>query len=181
LIVRHPAAVIESELRGAWDASFAIDRFRNDARLDELTDGRYRRLLDRSLSPVEALTLRWVVENHWVLEAADENGITIVFYEHLRLAPDREWARIQAALALEKAPPASLLERPSQQSSPTGSASRPKELTDPLWKQALEPGRLSAIQNVLDEAGVTYYSTRSPNPDWSEQRKIGRVLESIAP
>jgi hypothetical protein len=181
LVVRHPAAVIESELRGAWNATFAIDRFRNDARLDELTNGRYRRLLDRSLSPVEALTLRWVVENQWVLEAADGNGITIVFYEHLRLTPDREWARIQSALELKNAPPAYLLERPSQQSSPTGSGALPKELTNPRWMHALDSARVNAIQSVLDESGVTYYSTRSQNPEWSELRKVGRVLESVAP
>jgi hypothetical protein len=181
LIVRHPAAVIESELRGAWNASFAINRFRNDARLDELTGGHYRKLLDRALSPIEALTLRWVVENQWVLKNAEANGITVVFYENLRLTPNREWDRIRAALNLPAAPPAKLLERPSQQSSPTSSGSRPKEMVDPRWMRALEKQEIVAIQNILDEAGSTIYSTRSPNPVWNDLQSVGRTLESAVP
>ncbi|MBK6350399.1 MAG: glycosyltransferase [Proteobacteria bacterium] len=51
LIVRHPGAVIESELRGQWQADRVLEVYRNDDTLHELTQGRYRRLLARSSSP----------------------------------------------------------------------------------------------------------------------------------
>src|SRR5688572_9053574 len=35
LIVRHPGAVIESELRNKWNAQFAVERFRKDAMFED--------------------------------------------------------------------------------------------------------------------------------------------------
>ena len=91
LIVRHPGAVVESELRSGWNASFALERFRADDRLHEITGDRYRSLLDRTLEPVEALTLRWIIENQWVMESAAAHGIAVVHYEHLRSSAGSAW------------------------------------------------------------------------------------------
>jgi hypothetical protein len=165
LVVRHPAAVIESELRGAWNATFALDRFRRDATLDRLTGGRYRGLLDRKLKPVEALAVRWVIENQWVVEAAAGNGITVVYYELLRATPEREWGRICAALGLSAMPQSNILRKPSQQSSPTKSGARAAELHNPRWTRALSAEQQATIADVLDEAGVTLYSMNSPDPE----------------
>ena len=180
LVIRHPGAVIESELRGSWNARFALDRFRNDARLKELTFGRYAGLLSRDLKPVEALAARWAIENQWVAEAAASNGVTVVFYERLRTSPEREWERIRRALSLPKVPAMNILERPSQQSSPNKSGARAKEATDPRWIHALTAGHLAMIQGVLDQAEVTLYSMRDPNPNEQAIDAIGKDCASAA-
>ena len=51
LIVRHPGAVTESELRNFWSAKQTLDQFRDDEEFHELTNGRYQSLLNRKLTP----------------------------------------------------------------------------------------------------------------------------------
>jgi Sulfotransferase domain len=164
LVVRHPAAVIESELRASWNAKFALDRFREDERLDLLTAGRYRSLLGRPLSHVEALTARWIVENQWVVEAAPANGVEVVYYERLRADPDVEWKRIGAALGVANLPAATVIAQPSQQTSRRRSAIATSTASEPRWMRALSAGQLSEIQGVLDDVEYGGYSVRRPDP-----------------
>lgn len=164
LIVRHPAAVIESELRERWNARFALDRFRQDALLHELTTNRYRQLLERNLTPLEGLAARWVVENQWVVERAPANGVPVVFYEHLKSSPDQEWQRIQHALELSHAPPPAVIAQPSQQSAPKRSAATAGVSSDPRWMRVLSREQMNEIQGILDCVGVTLYTTRDPEP-----------------
>jgi len=180
LIVRHPGAVIESELRGGWSAEFALDRFRRDARLSELTSDRYRALLERKLTPIEALTARWVIENQWVTECAAANGVTVVYYEHLRSAPSREWERIRRSLGLPMTPPATILARPSQQSSPMLSDAAAEATRRPRWLQVLTPAQVRQIQDVLDEVRVDFYAMNEPEPMTLAAPMAAQSSESIA-
>ncbi len=163
LIVRHPGAVIESELRGSWNASFALDRFRNDARLHELTNGRYVQLLEQKLTPVEALAARWVIENQWVVERARFNRVTVVHYEQLRASPEPTWAQVVDALGLTAAPDAASLSKPSQQSSPNRFGA---PVTSPRtrWQRVLTADQTDSIQRVLDEVQCDMYSMSRPEP-----------------
>ena len=170
LIVRHPGAVIESELRGRWNAKFALDRFRRDVKLHDLTDGRYRRLLERRLSPLEALATRWLIENQWVIERAQSNLVTVVFYEQLKASPDREWLRICQSLDLPRTPAAAILARPSQQSSPGRSAATVGAKDVPRWQRALSQEQVATIQGVLDEAQCTLYHMNDPLPRYMLDR-----------
>jgi len=180
LVVRHPGAVIESELRGGWNAQFALDRYRRDAKLHELTGDRYRTLLDRQMTPIETLAARWVIENQWVVEGAAANGVTVVYYEHLKSSPDREWQRIRVALELEKAPPLEVIVRPSQQSAPKKSAAGGIG-DEPRWLRALSRDYLGRIQGVLDNAGVELYTMSEPEPRDSFRRAKVDSGAGIAP
>lgn len=164
LIVRHPGAVIESELRGSWNAQFALDRFRRDAGIRRLTEDRYDDLLERKLTPIEALAARWVIENQWVTERAESNGVTVVYYELLRIYPDKEWERICQALDLAHAPPETVLTRPSQQSSPKITDAVSEATRRPRWLETLAREQIEQIQGVLDQAGVAFYSMSDPAP-----------------
>lgn len=164
LIVRHPGAVIESELRGGWKADFALDRFRGDSRLHEITGNRYRALLERPWTPVESLATRWVIENQWVIEQAPANGVTVAFYERLRSSPEQEWQRICRALDLQNAPAAAILARPSQQSSPDGSAATAGASNEPRWLRALSRKQIALIQGVLDQSHFDLYAMSDPEP-----------------
>jgi hypothetical protein len=163
LIVRHPGSVIESELRNGWNAWFALERFRRDARLHELTGDRYRSLLARPMTAVEAFAARWVIENQWAVEQAASTGVTVVYYEQLLQSPDREWQRIQVALGLDKAPSREVIQRPSQQSASLKSAAG-ASIDEPWWMRALSRDQLGQIQGVLDRASVGFYGMSDPRP-----------------
>jgi len=166
LIVRHPGAVVESQLRlsnKVWDPEPVLRRYRTDARLDEMTQGRYRRLLNRSLSRTEALAANWIVENQWPLEQADALGLTVVQYERLKSLPDLEWPRLCRALALAKAPDKVLRERPSQQSATDRSDGSQPVSRAPRWQRSLTSEQIGQIQDVLDEARFDLYSMREPD------------------
>lgn len=158
LIMRHPGAVVESELRSGWNASFALDRFRADVRLRELTAGRYERLLAQSLGPVESLTLRWVIENQWVAESALKAGIPVFYYEQLRSSDGNEWARLCAKLELARIPEMAVLTRPSQQSG-AGRTAIPLDLSKtPRWMRNLDIEQKRRIEGVLFAVGMELYS-----------------------
>jgi hypothetical protein len=181
LIVRHPGAVIESELREHWNAHFALERFRRDTRLHELTQDRYRSLLQRQMTPVEALAARWVVENQWIVEKAAENEITVVFYEWLKSRPDLEWERVRVALNLERVPPREVLKRPSQQSSPKRSTAVVSEPDAPRWLRVLSREQQQVIQRILDDVGIDFYTMSDPDPRISTRSDARKVPIEVTP
>lgn len=177
LVVRHPGAVIESEMRGSWKAEFTLDRYRGDTRLHEITSDRYRALLERPLTPIEALATRWVIENQWVIEQAAANGVTIVCYERLMSSPDEEWQRICRALQLPSAPAPAVLARPSQQSAPNRSAATVEASEEPRWLRVLSREQVESIQGILDQARFDLYAMSGPEPrDKSDHSVRGDLL-----
>lgn len=172
LVVRHPGAVIESELRGEWNAEFALNRFKADDWLHELTGNRYRALLERPLSPIEALAVRWVIENQWPVEQAATNGVTVVHYERLKSSPDTEWQRVCSALDLPCRPEATVLARPSQQSAITGSAAIERRSREPRWLDSLSKEQVDLIQRILDRTQFDLYSMIDPEPNDDIHRAV---------
>lgn len=164
LVVRHPGAVTESELRNAWSAKSALDRFRNDTSLHEITNGRYQDLLERNLTPIEELAVQWLIENQWAIETAPANGVTVVFYERLKSLQDSEWEQIQRALDLPRLPDAAILSRPSQQTAPKGSGIHASTTGRARWQRALTHEQMSQIQEILDRAHFDLYSMADPEP-----------------
>ena len=164
LIVRHPGAVIESELRGKWVPERVLDRFKRDAALHELTGNRYRTLLARRLNDVEALAARWVIENQYPIHWASADKVAVVHYERLKSAPGAEWQRLCAALDLPNVPTAAALAKPSQQSSRSKPESIVAGSTTPRWLQKLTQAQVDAVQGVLDEVGFDLYSMRDAAP-----------------
>ncbi len=164
LMVRHPGAVIESELRGKWVPERVLDRFKRDEALHELTGNRYRSLLTRHLNDVEALAARWVIENQYPILWAPADKVAVVHYERLKSAPSAEWQQLCAALDLPNVPTAAALAKPSQQSS----RSRPESIVagspTPRWLQKLTQAQVDAVQGVLDEVGFDLYSMSDAAP-----------------
>ena len=164
LMVRHPGAVIESELRGKWEPERVLDRFRRDAALHELTSNRYRTLLARRLNDVEALAARWVIENQYPILWAAVDDVAIVHYERLKSAPGTEWQRLCSALDLPNVPTVAALAKPSQQSGRSKPESIVEGSTTPRWLQKLTQAQVDAVQRVLDEVGFELYSMRDAAP-----------------
>jgi hypothetical protein len=164
LVMRHPGAVVESELRTGWNAAFALDRFRKDETLDSMTDGRYRKLLAREMGPVESLTLRWLIENQWVAETAESLGVPVFHYEEFRSSDRAAWARLCEALDVPRVPHVSMLTRPSQQSG-TERTEVPINLSPtPRWMRLLTAEQKNRVRAILDEVGFETYVMDAPYP-----------------
>ena len=163
-LIRHPGAVIESELRNDWRATFALDRFRTDTKFRELTQGRYDRLLNRELTAVEELAAHWLIENQWALELAPAIGAEVVHYEHLKSAPAGAWERVRRALRVPRIPSLATLAKPSQQSARTGSAAAAHSSANPRWMASLTKEDKLQIQSVLDRAACDLYSMEAGEP-----------------
>jgi hypothetical protein len=167
LVVRHPAAVVESKYRlsrvtDVWDPWPLIERFSRDTLLNERTSGIYERFWNRKLSRLEALTLAWIVENQYPIEHADELGYCVVHYENLVTRPELEWGRACAALALPVAPAAASTRVPSQQASIAQEATG--EGMPAGWMRRLEDDDLRQIQGMLDITGFTHYHVGAAAP-----------------
>jgi len=180
LVVRHPGAVTESELRNAWSANFALERFRGDRRLHELTNGRYQGLLEQNLTPIEGLAAQWLIENQWAIETAPANGVTVVFYERLKSLRNSEWEQIQRALGLRRIPDAAILARPSQQTAPQGSGIDFSAKERPRWQRVLTQEQMGQIQGILDQAHFDLYSMSDTEPREAPNTAIPTDTTSLA-
>ncbi len=163
-VVRHPGAVVESELRSGWNPKDALECFRSDDVLHALTEDRYRSLLSRQLSPVGALAAKWVVENQPVIEGQVSGADAIVSYEMLAESDTGSWAKVLDALQLEHAPDARHLAQPSQQSAPRGTSDRKDARIGTTWRNGLTGEQAAEIQEVLDSVRFATYSMDGTNP-----------------
>jgi hypothetical protein len=159
LMVRHPGAVVESQLRlgSVWNPEPVLQRYRSDRRLDELTAGRYRALLNAPLSTVQALTLNWVIENQWPIDNCAGDGVSLAFYEHLKSTPETGWPQLCRSLGLTNVPSITQLHLPSQQSSSASRDGLKSESAEPRWRKGLTGAQLAELQGVLDVVGFRAY------------------------
>lgn len=173
-VVRHPGAVIESELRSGWRADETLDRFKRDPKLRELGGGRYWPMLREPLEPVESLALRWLIENQPVVDGECSGVEGVVHYEELVSMSPLAWGRVRDVLSLERIPGAKMLARPSQQSWPAGSASIQNRSAGSQWMPGLTPDQSGKIQRLLDRCSFDLYSMLSPNPSRAGARTDAR-------
>lgn len=171
LLIRHPGAVVESQLRSAyrtWNPYPVLERYGQNRRLLEGPLSGLGDLLSSKLDPAEALTLVWCVQNLVPLSQARRNKYTIVFYEELLEHPERHWPRICEALGLETVPETRLLDAPSQQASANWSADRQFDkgytISYDRWRNDLDRIHHSQIQSVLERAGIQFYAVDESRP-----------------
>jgi hypothetical protein len=165
LIIRHPCAVVESQMRlgAVWDPREKIDLYRANDKLHALTDRRYEQLLGRNLSTAEALCLNWVIENQWPYENSKDGNYSVTLYEELLENPGEEWTKLCASLGLENRPTEDLVARPSQQSSEIRSGSEPG-YRSASWQRNLNVSQLDEIQGILDDTNFHLYSVEEVYP-----------------
>ena len=159
LIVRHPAAVVLSQLNAisSWDPYIRIDRYREQKNLVDALDDRIRALLFEKLDLVEALTLAWCVENSIALRQAQESDILVIHYEQLLERGDPEWRKLLSALDLPVMPDGGLVAKPSQQAWGEH-AQHPEAIRRyASWLDRIDSGASASIGSILDKAGVSIY------------------------
>jgi hypothetical protein len=167
LLVRHPCAVVESQARlgEVWDPEPILNRFRADARLHEVSSGRYIELLGARLSLIESLALVWVIENQLPVEQSERLGYVVIPYEDL--ADEAPWQRMCMALGLAVLPENARLREPSQQASIREAAGYAASAGKPRWMTSLRVDELRTIQRVLDRVECQLYDVGQTRPLWS--------------
>lgn len=172
LLVRHPAAVVESQMRaayGAWNPFSVLEGYRENAPLMQGALARHAHLFDQDLTPIQALTLVWCVQNLVPLYQAQANGYTVAFYEELLERPEAEWRRVCQALGLDHQPTPADLEAPSQQASARWNPAQQTEegyaAMYGRWRDSLSADDCGEIQWMLDQTGVDFYHVDDARPD----------------
>lgn len=156
-IIRHPAAVVLSQMRilRAWKPQERIFSYRQDSRLLDEVGTDIRELLFRGLSDVEALTLSWCIENTIALRQARDNDIPVIYYEALVRQGPPEWQRILSALDLAVPPDEALIRQPSQQT--WGGKDTELLRRYAHWMEQLDRPTALKIQEILDATGMAIY------------------------
>lgn len=170
LIVRHPAAVADSQLR-------FIEHWTPDSRLARLLESEhiresYKYQLDRirlkSLSTFGQLVTIWCIENAVPVKKSQSLGYSTIFYEDLKHDYPQSWRRLTGALRLSEIPGESSVRRPSQQSSSRWQQDdNAGERVDPAaWRQRLGGTERSDFEYILELFGIDYYK-------WDDDRPSG--------
>lgn len=167
LTMRHPAAVVESQLRfdGDWNAQEIAACYSDDELLASRLGCDWSDWTGQMRTDAELLTLVWCLENTLPLEDIDRPQERVVFYEKLAANDLPEWGRLLDGLALQQMPDSTALRKPSQQSSEVLVNQAGPRKTSALDRLTTEDR--DGIQRVLDLIGVTFYHTGSlmPEPD----------------
>ncbi len=168
LLVRHPGAVVESKLRIAgvsWDPEDMLNVYRQDDNLKALRGGLYFDLLFQDLTPAQALTLLWCIENQSPMADAAANGYLIVHYEDLVDRGGIAWDRIAEFFGLiNRRWDDDLLSRPSQQASEVWQDSEGFARSHRNWMDRIAPHDLSDIDEILKVTGEAFYDAHDPRP-----------------
>lgn len=171
LLMRHPCAVVESQLRFAehWDPYGLLARYRDDPGLMSGPLRNQYTVLDQTFSRPEALAAVWCIENLVPALQAAKNGYQVVFYEELLENPEAEWQRIATALDISLIPGPVLLKQPSQQAAVR---LQKQEAADgnyserySTWRKSLSKEILDQVSTVLNCFGIDFYSVSRSRPD----------------
>ena len=159
LVVRHPGAVVESQYRlgSIWDPAPVLDRYRANERLDFITHGRYRDLLNSGLSTLQGLTLNWVIENQLPVGMTEYYGYATFYYEDLASGTDSAWQQLCRALDLGQVPVVAALREPSQQASALTKQEGQVGDRHASWRTRLTTSQLGEIQEILDATKCHLY------------------------
>lgn len=166
-VMRHPGAVIESQLRlggDSWDPYKRLAYYQNSPLFMRDLGERYGTFLEKSLTPAQANTLIWCIENQYPLERASPAGYAVFTYEQLMAQPQQQWARVCDALQLSATPDDAVLNRPSQQASDAWKTQSTASSSESRWMKRLEKNESAQIQDLLDELGVDAYRMDNPQP-----------------
>lgn len=178
-ILRHPCAVIESKLRldqvardagliedmGDWDPYARLERYFKDGLFMQDYITPYIGELDVfDLSPAEANTVIWCLENRPILTKGPGYGRSLACYETLVSSGSEEWERIADELSINGLVDKSLLTKPSQQASQDfhSAASISSKLS--RWQDRFVESDKKRIDDVLTLFNIDVYSAFDPMP-----------------
>lgn len=167
MLLRHPGAVVESQLRlgpEEWDPYLRLEQYKSDASLQSCYLKQYCSLLSQSMTPAQAHTVNWCIENQIPLYEAKTNGYVIVFYESLMENPEKEWNRIVQGLGLKNVPKKELIGQASQQASIHWSRCSSAKNNYTLWRERMDKKTLDEVAGIMQAMNVSVYDPYDPLP-----------------
>lgn len=160
LLLRHPAAVVLSQVRNGWNLSSARIRDQADLRQSPAISalGSFGWPTSGFLSNL----VFWAAENRVAIDHALKSNTMIVFYEHICLSPAEVLDELSRFLGISL--PTSALERLDKvswsSSADIGSMSVSEKIS--RWKNDLSEEQASQVAQVLESCGLDqFYSLES--------------------
>jgi hypothetical protein len=160
LLLRHPAAVVLSQVRNGWNLSSA--RIREQADLLQMPAINALGSFGWPTSGFLSNLVFWAAENRIAIDHALESNAMIVFYEHICLSPSKVLNELGRFLGLSL--PAAALERLDKvswsSSADIGSMSVSEKIS--RWKVDLSEEQRIQVSRVLESCGLDeFYSLES--------------------
>lgn len=157
VLMRHPGAVVESFLRVRFPWAFDISQLLQQESFAQIYNIPLSSLRTYTDSDVGKIMVRWVMENVYLLENADDLGISIVFYEDLVTNPAQVVETLCVRLDIECATNLSkLVNEASYTTHPRSPLHSGHYRTISSWKERLSAENIQTITQILDIAQVHY-------------------------
>jgi hypothetical protein len=151
-LMRHPCAVVASQLRGRWGLN-AADLLKQPQLVDDFL-GPFVGLIRCARDDFENLLLVWCVENYVPLRQFRRGELLVVFYEELVRYPSREVGRLFHFLRRPVEPGAfEQLRRPSAQSRSWSTILTGDDLLEP-WRRDLDASQIRRAAQYLRLFGL---------------------------
>jgi hypothetical protein len=163
LLVRHPAAVVASQLKGGWRLSSR--RLRDQPGIADVLD---LRGLDQFGWPEDGFLsnlLFWAIENAIALDAARRSGALVLFYEDLCLQPGREIQRLADYLGVAFGASVNRQLGRSSWSSDRRIGTLPADEKVSRWTRTTSDVQIELIVDVLAACGLAGLYGHDPRPD----------------
>lgn len=176
LLLRHPAAVVQSQIRGGW----ALDANRLLSQEIPISQSVREALKDsRYTEPGFASNLVfWALENAVALQLAHQQNTLLLFYEDLCVSPDQELERLSVHLGTPVANTAKrALDRVSW-SSRSAVASYSVEQKISGWKETISAHNVQVMREILEICGLDCIYGSEPYPIHRPSKTIGESSTS---
>lgn len=159
LVLRHPCAVVGSQLRRGWRLDHAprlaafFERF-----------PQFRDYVASLQDPVEWSAAHWCLHTYAPLMLAQPWPFIVTTYEQATRHPEQEFERLFRRWRLPM--PGDLVARTRRPSGTTdlGSEMRRSGDADAGWRKALTPAQVAMVLAVVKQFGLDFY-TDDPQPD----------------
>jgi len=151
-LIRHPAAVVQSQLNGGWQLSsrrlFAQSGLHKH--IDLSIFERFRWPENGFLSNM----IFWAIENRVAIDCVKRHKGHIIFYENLCISPKEELTKLEDHLGI-KFPQRTynVISKSSWSSKADITAMTPEEKIG-AWKKSISPDNLDIVLQVLAAAGL---------------------------
>ena len=167
LLIRHPCAVIASQLRRGWSNPHPPRLKGFLARYPQFTE-----YLETLRDPAEFAAALWSMQTYAPLMLPKPWPFVPVTYEELASNPQGELARLFDTWQMPM--PAGIVERALRPSGTTDSGSPLAGGADPssAWRRALSPSQVDGILAVVRTFGLDFYDA-APRPNLAKLAAFG--------
>jgi len=168
LLMRHPAAVVQSQVSAGWLLS--PERLFEQTTLDGLSWIRDLQSVETSNDSFERNLVFWAIENRIALDAAQAAGIPILFYEELCMEPEVQISRLESYLGARF--PASTTKGATEASWSSSKAVAGYSLEQKIsaWQTRIHPRQMTAMLRILEASGLDQVYGRDLLPDSTQSR-----------